>query len=216
MKRLLILLVVIGAMLLNTACLSSGIDLNAPLELEPTVVNFADVTLEATPLTEQDLQTRYGFLSTYLIKYRGLIPRKNIHIVKVTVSSETTDLRINISQSMLSLDDRGTQPIFTADIFEHLGNAVGASNKEEFLKMVYRDFDEEMLYVSPGEPEEFFLLFLNRLERGQELLLEIPARTSEGDVGVMEITPFFPLFDDDVKEKEEYNSGIFLEDESSE
>jgi len=197
-------------LLLLISCVTTS-NMDQPLELEPSVAQFADIAVSVTPLTEQDLKNRYGSMANYFSKYPGLLPRKNIFIMQVDVETETTNLKIRYDISNITDGEINNNPLSIKDIESTLGYYISETEMERFMALVERDYTEGIQYVHPGEPYRYYYIFLSRLERGKELTLQIPASTKEGDAGLIEIPVFFPQFDDDVIEKEEKNSGIFLE-----
>lgn len=204
LKSMLVLLAL--SSLAFTACTSVDYQGNLIVVEE----QVSDIHLRVSLLDRISLQEKYGKEDNPFIDYPGMMPPRHFFVFEAEISTEEST--VEFEQQTIKLQ---------------VGSDVNKSYNAFTLKKEwepYYDDDNQKLHmgmtmnkvmkptkftVSPGNPHTALLVFLVKPNEARESTLIIPARTPEGDEGVLELS--FPIIKmlDGKEEIPSENTGIF-------
>ena len=174
------------------------------------VYKLSDITITLTPLSQENLISSYGKNENPFINYPGRLPHKTFVVFDVEIRSQNTILESSRRNMELILENvviRGENKESLTNAWNHY---FSSDRQELHMKKTIRELlREDMFTVTPDNPFQGLIVFLIPLKETSDALLRIPAKTSGGDEGIIEIPIKMLRFQNGELVMPEENSGIF-------
>jgi hypothetical protein len=224
MKRILILPFIAITLLLLSSCQSTEFTPDTPV-LEKTV---GDIEFQLRYVGEKESRELLGDEYNPFYNFPGKMPRKQFFVFDTLITSESSEVEIELRDITISLDGRAESrarsrrtldidwsPYYEDDFEE-------AQKKTNMKKTMSRD----TIIVTPDEPFQAWIVFLPSISDAflqnilitpkdgpANALISIPAKTADGDEGIVEIEMNIGEMMGDAAQEElaPSNTGIFEE-----
>jgi len=190
---------------------------------EPFIQDVADIHFELTLLGRDELRERFGKDENPFIDYPGKLPRKHILVFQASISSEETVLSIDRNETYVTIAN-GNHKGMSARRLINVWEPYYRDDRDEAHKKrtMNTNLKSDTIEVSPDSPFQGLLVFMIPVDENTKGIAVLPAVTSSGDRGDVEIPFSYRFVDGGIKgysetEKEdssvEKNTGIFADDQ---
>ncbi|OQY31629.1 MAG: hypothetical protein B6241_13450 [Spirochaetaceae bacterium 4572_59] len=172
----------------------------------------SDIHFKLTLLDRPSLISQYSKEDNPFIDFPGKLPPRYFFVFETEISTEVStvdfsqkNITMQIESDMYKCSNTFTlkkawEPYYENDSQElHMGRTINRTLKPA-------DFT-----VSPDKPYKGTLVFLVPIKEAQEATIMIPARTPEGDEGIIEIPFTLKKMVDGKEEVPSENTGIFAQ-----
>ena len=172
----------------------------------------SDIHFQLIPLTREDLIEKYGKESNPFIDYPGKLPRKFFLIFDTVITTEQSEVEFSRDTITVTIGN-STYKTLTYFSLQTIWNAYDESDRASLhrKKTIMNTLKPSAFSAGPVNSFKGTLAFLIPLKEDTKGVLHIPAKTPEGDEGVIDIPFTLEKYIDGEKAVPSENTGIFAQ-----